>query len=192
MQNRTRDSILSHARATATQPGRISPHEELVEDINPANRSSTLLHGAEARQDPTSKTGIYLRPHGSNQNEAASTASTELSSSTCTSYNESGSPDSSVKPHNDHPSSAPRLAVKGEESTGPSSPRHVHMLRDWKWEILSIFTTLGLLTGILMTLGRYNHGKQPEWPYNININSLISVLTAMIIAQLGFVLAEST
>lgn len=192
MQDHTRHSKPSHARSTATHPARVSPNEELVEDSNPGNRSPTLLHSTEARLDPAPQTDIYLGQHGSNQNEGISITSTELSSSTCASHNQLGSCDGPAEPPSDCTSSASRLAVQPKEFTEPSGPRHVHVLRDWKWEILSIFTTLGLLAGILVTLGRYNRGKQPEWPYNININSLTSVLTAGIIAQLGFVLAEST
>lgn len=187
MQGRTRDSV-----PTATHSSRIRPHEGLLEVSNPANRPSTLLHGTEATQEPTSQPRMYLGQHGSDLNEEISITSTELSSSTCASLNRSGRLDHPAQPPSDRTSSASHLVVKRKRFIGSSSPHHVRMLRDWKWEILSIFTTLCLLAGILVTLGRYNRGKQPEWPYNININSLVSVLTAVLIAQLGFVLAEST
>ena len=122
---------------------------------------------------------------GFNQNDETLLASTERSSSTYVSDNHL----SGVEHTGDTPSTS-HLKVDQDDLIVSSSRQHIPLLRYWKWEILSIVASLGLLAGIFGTLARYNHGQQPEWPYNININSLISVLTAVIIAQLGFILAE--
>lgn len=69
--------------------------------------------------------------------------------------------------------------------------RHQPYFREWKWEILSVVVSFGLVIGILVTLAKYNGNEQPVWPYNININSLVSVLTALITAQLGVITSGS-
>lgn len=69
--------------------------------------------------------------------------------------------------------------------------RHQPYFREWKWEILSVVVSFGLVVGILVTLAKYNGNEQPVWPYNININSLVSVLTALITAQLGVITSGS-
>lgn len=63
--------------------------------------------------------------------------------------------------------------------------------RDWKWEVLSVLISFALVVGILVTLKEYDGNEQPVWPYNININSLISVFTAVITAQLGVTISAS-
>lgn len=68
--------------------------------------------------------------------------------------------------------------------------RYESSIWDWKWEIMSMVSSLGLLGGVCMTLARYHHSQQPEWPFNININSLVAVITTVLIAQLVFILAE--
>lgn len=190
MQKRKSVSGPSQARPTIAHPCRNSAFDESLESDNPDNQSSTLLHDTEAVEGPASQTGIHLRRAGSDRNDDGTTASADHSS-TCTPHNLARSLGGSTEPQSDLPSPSPRLKVRRATSSGSSRKCHAPMLRDWKWEILSMLTSLGLLAGILVTLGRYNDGEQPEWPYNININSLISILTAVIIAQLGFILAES-
>lgn len=188
MKDTTRISVPSRSTIFTHQIG--SPNGS-PEDSSPENASSILMHDTEALDDPTMLTGTYTsigRP-GSDRNDEGAVASTEPSS-TCVSQNWSLSLDGPFEPLSDRTSSSSRLNVKRKELSGSSRHHRFPMFRDWKWEILSILTSLGLLAGIFITLGRYNEGKQPEWPYHININSLISVLTAVIIAQLGFVLAE--
>lgn len=68
---------------------------------------------------------------------------------------------------------------------------HHPYFREWKWEIVSIVVSFGLVVAILVTLAKYNGNEQPVWPYNININSLVSVLTALITAQLGVITSGS-
>lgn len=89
------------------------------------------------------------------------------------------------------PSNSNLVVVHREKSKGPPSRCHVSYFQDWKWEILCLVTSLALLLGVFIMLMRYNRGEQPEWPYNININSLVSIITTIVIAQLGFILAQS-
>lgn len=172
--------IPSQARPATVHPCRLSASNESLENGNPDNQSSTLLQVTEVVEEPASQTGTYLRPAGSDRIDDGTMASADPSSP-CTPHNVARSLGGSTEAPSDLSS----------PSSGSSRKCHAPMLRDWKWEILSMLTSLGLLAGILVTLGRYNDGEQPKWPYNININSLISVLTAVIIAQLGFILAES-
>lgn len=190
MQDRQNVSVPSQVRPATVPPCRLSASNESLESGNPDNPSSTLLHDTEVAEGPASQTGIYLGRAGFDRNDDGTIAS-ENPSATCTSHNLARSLGGSTEPQSDLPSTSPRLRVKRAMSSGSSRECHAPMLRDWKWEILSMLTSLGLLAGILVTLGKYNDGEQPEWPYNININSLISVLTAVTIAQLGFILAES-
>lgn len=182
--------IPSQARPATVHPFRLSASNESLETSNPDNQSSTLLQVTEVVEEPASQTGTYLGRAGSDRIDDGTMASADPSSP-CTPHNVARSLGGSTEAPSDLSSPSPRLKVKREGSSGSSRKRHAPMLRDWKWEILSMLTSLGLLAGILVTLGRYNDGEQPEWPYNININSLISVLTAVTIAQLGFILAES-
>lgn len=191
MQGSTRLEVPGFHKPTTVHCGRPSSPEGSSEDDNSDNQSYILPHPSEPLHDQTSTTRMYLECPGYDPSDESLMASAERSSSTYVSTHRPGSLDGPVEPHIRGTLSPSRLAVKQEESNGSSRQRPAPLLQYWKWEILSIVTSLGLLAGILVTLGRYNHGKQPEWPYNININSLISVLTAVIIAQLGFILAES-
>lgn len=182
--------IPSQAKPATVHPCRLSASNESLENSNPDNQSSTLLQVTEVVEGPTSQAGTYSGRAGSDRIDDGTMAS-EDPSSPCTPHKLASSLDGSTEPQSDLSSPSPRLRAKREKSSGSSRKCHAPMLRDWKWEILSMLTSLGLLAGILATLGRYNDGEQPEWPYNININSLISVLTAVTIAQLGFILAES-
>lgn len=121
-------------------------------------------------------------------------ASTDRSSYTCVSGcsgTHIGVLNDEVEPDNGRIPSNSNLVVHREKSNGPPSRCHVSYFQDWKWEILSLMTSLALLLGVFIMLMRYNRGELPEWPYNININSLVSIITTIIIAQLGFVLAQS-
>lgn len=176
---------------TTVYSRRLSSSHDSLEDSSFDHRSYMLPHRSESLQDPGPQTRSHVgRPEYETSGEGL-VDSTESSSSTYVSLNQPGSFGDPIEPHNDPKSSSSRLTVKQEESNGSSRQRHVPLFRHWKWEILSIVSSLGLLAGILVTLAKYDHGTQPEWPYHININSLISVLTAVIIAQLAFILAES-
>lgn len=191
MQGSTRLEVPGFSRPTTVHRGRGSSPNGSSEDENSHNRSYLLPRATEPLQDQGSATRMYFECPGYDRSDEGLMASAERSSATSVSIYRPGSVDGPVEPHIRATSSSSRLTVKQEESVGSPRQRPVPLLHHWKWEILSIVTSLGLLAGILVTLGRYNHGKQPEWPYNININSLISALTAVIIAQLGFILAES-
>lgn len=191
MQGGTRVEIPGFHRPTTVHRGRPSSLDGSSEDNNLDNRSYLLPHPTEPLQDQPSTTRMYPECPDYGPSDENLMASAERSSSTCVSVHRPGSLDGPVEPHIRGTSSSSRLTGNQEELNWPPRQRPAPLLQHWKWEILSVLTSIGLLAGILVTLGRYNHGKQPEWPYNININSLISVLTAVIIAQLGFILAES-
>lgn len=190
MQDSKKISVPSQAGPATVHACQLSASDESLENSNPGNQSSTLLHGTEVVEGPASQTGTYLGRAGSDRDNEGTKASADPSA-TCTPHNLARSLGGSTETQSDLSSPSPRSRVTHAESSGSSRKWHAPMLQDWKWEILSMLTSLGLLAGILITLGRYNDGEQPEWPYNININSLVSVLTAVTIAQLGFILAES-
>ncbi|KAH8777875.1 hypothetical protein F5883DRAFT_237794 [Diaporthe sp. PMI_573] len=185
MDHGTRISVPSSRRHITAQPRRPGSPAESLEDSNSDNPLCTLE--GDSLQNPTLRPNLLVAggPNGHDQ-EYERLTSTERSSSTCVVL------DDPTEPHASHTSSFPRLITEKEGPSAPSRQSHIHSLRNWKWEVLSILTSLGLLIAILVTLARYNHGTQPEWPYNINVNSLLSVFTTVIIAQLGFILVETS
>lgn len=190
MQHDTRLHESGHSVPTTHARGRGSS-ASLVES-NSDEQPHTLPQDTASLYDQTSQTRRNIGQHGYDQNFKVLQPSIECFSSTCLSSNLSASPNDTVVPHSCRTTSPSRLTVTQEGSDGSLHRRDGSFYRDWKWEILSLVISLGLLAGIFVALSMYNHGIQPEWPYGININSLISVLTTVMIAQLGFILAEGT
>ncbi|KAI0543984.1 hypothetical protein F4679DRAFT_566587 [Xylaria curta] len=81
-----------------------------------------------------------------------------------------------------------RHRFKYEHCHIPFQRRHVFI--SWKWEIIAMFLAMGLLGSIYGILKRYDGQRLPDWGSAININSLIAVLSTILRALLGFVLAE--
>lgn len=191
MPNSTMRRNSSHNRPATTYSTRLrSPDGSLSEAI-PNNRSCTPHHNTESLQGSTTDEGIHLGHAASIVNYQGSIAWREGSSSINTPRTGPGCLAISVLPRTGRLLPSSRLMVNDEDPDASPHDLHISTFREWKWEILSIVTSLGLLAGIFVTLASYSNERQPEWPYNININSLVSVLTAVIIAQLGFILAES-
>lgn len=161
-----------------------------LEDSSPDTRSLPLSQDTDPLQKTTSQERLHLGRYYNDQEDALLT-STQRSSSTCVINNQNTVLDESFDSHACLTPSSSRLPAEQGYVSVPHRQCYIDLLRKWMWEALSIVSSLGLLTAILVTLARCNHGTQPEWPYNININSLISVFTTIIIAQLGFILAGS-
>lgn len=192
MPNSTMFRNSSHNRPATTYSTRLHSPDGSSGEAIPNNRSCTPHHNTESLQCSTTHEGIHLGHAASIVNYQGSVVSREGPSSTDAPQTGPGCLDISVLPRNGHLSSSSRLMVNDEDLDASPRDRHISTFRKWKWEILSIMISLGLLAGIFVTLASYSNERQPEWPYNININSLVSVLIAVIIAQLGFILAEST
>lgn len=76
--------------------------------------------------------------------------------------------------------------------TSPSlrQTKNHHVLRYWTWELASLVTTVGLFAGIVTVLLKYDGQELPEWPYSININTLIALMSTVLRASMVFVVAE--
>jgi hypothetical protein len=73
------------------------------------------------------------------------------------------------------------------------APRVLSLMADfWVWEILScVLATICLLV-IVAVLAVYQDRPLPQWPNYISINSLISIMTAIMKASLMIPVAEGT
>ncbi|KAI9776888.1 MAG: hypothetical protein M1839_009336 [Geoglossum umbratile] len=63
-------------------------------------------------------------------------------------------------------------------------------LTRWNWEISSLLVAIALLISIFATLAKYNGEKQPAWRYDINLNSLIAVLSTVLRAMVVVIVTE--
>ena len=61
----------------------------------------------------------------------------------------------------------------------------------WTLEILSCVTSLGFLIAIIVVLWRYDGRPMPDWPHDITLNALVSVLSTVMKAAMAFVVSES-
>ncbi|KAL3293103.1 hypothetical protein RB213_015357 [Colletotrichum asianum] len=60
----------------------------------------------------------------------------------------------------------------------------------WRFEFLALLISCAAFAAIAALLGVYNERAQPEFAYNININTLIAILSTVLKATLVFVVAE--
>lgn len=59
------------------------------------------------------------------------------------------------------------------------SRRH-HVFRYWLWEIVSLAITVMLLAAIIALLCHYEGQQVPRWPFSINLNTLIALLSTIL------------
>lgn len=67
--------------------------------------------------------------------------------------------------------------------------RH-HVFRFWTWELLSLFVALGLMAATIAILAHFEGQKVPEWPFSINLNTLIALLSTILRAAMLVAVAE--
>ncbi|KAK6222498.1 hypothetical protein QIS74_04200 [Colletotrichum tabaci] len=84
--------------------------------------------------------------------------------------------------HQPHPPGGP------EPSPKPSRTRHV--LRYWGLEILTVFAAVCLLAAIVALLAYYDGHYMPEWPFEINLNTAIALLSTFLRAAIVAAVAE--
>lgn len=63
-------------------------------------------------------------------------------------------------------------------------------LGSWKLEFLAASLAVGLLAAIFITLARFNGQDVPNWPANLNLNSLVAIYATLLRALLLFAIAE--
>jgi hypothetical protein len=64
------------------------------------------------------------------------------------------------------------------------------ILRVWWLEILCCFLVIGASLAIVATIYPYRDRPLPQWPYNLSINSLVSIYVVVLKAAMLLVLAE--
>lgn len=82
-----------------------------------------------------------------------------------------------------------RTSIKDEESHGLAR-RTRGPLVSWWLEGLAIVVSLLLLAAIVGLLYHFDGKEQPEWPYWINLNTVVATLSTILRAQLLLVAAE--
>ncbi|KAI0889538.1 uncharacterized protein GGS22DRAFT_176841 [Annulohypoxylon maeteangense] len=68
--------------------------------------------------------------------------------------------------------------------------RRHHVFRFWPWEIMSLITAIGLIAATYSILSHFNGQKLPEWPFSINLNTLVALLSTFMRAAMLVCVAE--
>lgn len=71
-----------------------------------------------------------------------------------------------------------------------SEPGFVGVWKDWWWEVLCGFLAVGSLISITAILFPYDGRPLPIWPYNLSINSIISIFVVIMKASMYLVLSQ--
>ncbi|KUI59958.1 hypothetical protein VP1G_07183 [Cytospora mali] len=88
----------------------------------------------------------------------------------------------------DHQPKPPNQPPNVKPAPRPSHLRHI--LRHWYLEILTIFVSTVLMTAIIVLLSTYNGKQMPEWPFSINLNTVIATLSTFLRAAMLAAVAE--
>ncbi|KAK7408053.1 hypothetical protein QQX98_009768 [Neonectria punicea] len=65
-----------------------------------------------------------------------------------------------------------------------------HVFRFWSFEIPSLILAVGLLVVIVTILAAHHGQKLPDWPYKLNLNTIIALLSTVFRATIVMILAE--
>jgi hypothetical protein len=79
------------------------------------------------------------------------------------------------------------ITTKDFQST--QKPKHGPM-RSWLWETLSLIFAMALLITIIAVPAYYNNQILKQWPYDINLNTIIALLSTFMRASMLLVVAE--
>ncbi|KAI2640860.1 hypothetical protein GGS26DRAFT_180332 [Hypomontagnella submonticulosa] len=71
-----------------------------------------------------------------------------------------------------------------------SKTRRHHVFRFWPWEIGSVVVSFGLIAATFSILSHYNEQKVPEWPFSINLNTLVALISTIMRAAMLVGVAE--
>lgn len=66
----------------------------------------------------------------------------------------------------------------------------VATLKQWTWEFVALFSSMAAFVAMVILLVISDGKPQPEWAYDLNINTLIAVLATLLRAAMLFILAE--
>ncbi|KAF4962268.1 hypothetical protein FSARC_9657 [Fusarium sarcochroum] len=104
----------------------------------------------------------------------------------------------SIKPHSNVTSSTHLIETKEPEvDTTPTQepqdaqkPSKSGPMRSWPWEILSLVFALALLIATIAIPAHYDQKVLKQWPYDINLNTVIAILSTFMRAAMMLVVAE--
>lgn len=72
-----------------------------------------------------------------------------------------------------------------EEERPAVTPRPLtHVWKAWLFEILSLVAGVSSLIAIATVLGMYNDQRQPQWPYSVNLTTLVALLATILRSML--------
>ncbi|KAF0328635.1 hypothetical protein GQ607_004047 [Colletotrichum asianum] len=82
------------------------------------------------------------------------------------------------------------VGFKQTKAATDKSTTKMAILWVWRFDFLALLISCAAFAAIAALLGVYNERAQPEFAYNININTLIAILSTVLKATLVFVVAE--
>ncbi|KAI1775735.1 hypothetical protein F4818DRAFT_414800 [Hypoxylon cercidicola] len=96
-----------------------------------------------------------------------------------------------------HPGLYPTDTEDARDSVGQYAPtdavapaRRHHVFRFWPWEIGSVLVASGTIVATYAILSRFDGQQVPEWPFSINLNTLIALISTIMRAAMLVGVAE--
>lgn len=65
------------------------------------------------------------------------------------------------------------------------------LLKFWTWEIISLFLTIGLIVAIVAILSHFEGRPLPDWPFGINLSTLVALLSTILRTLMLVTVAEA-
>ncbi|KAK2764175.1 hypothetical protein CKAH01_15781 [Colletotrichum kahawae] len=69
-------------------------------------------------------------------------------------------------------------------------PRRHGALRSWRWEALALVLAVASVVAMIVIPALYHEAPEAEWPFSININTVIALLTTLMRAAMLVAVAE--
>jgi hypothetical protein len=105
-------------------------------------------------------------------------------------------PDHQEKVSNELDHESVPFASSNDHSTPPNGKDHLipspvpvrQEIWSWKLEILCILIAIILLVTITVVFGAFNNRQQPDWRYNVNLNTFAAIFSTIFAILVGAVL----
>ena len=98
---------------------------------------------------------------------------------------------SNIPVENSHSGSLSMHQSSGTNGSKPSLNKRGAIFRAWREELISLLVGLIVLVATIVILSQFNDERQPSWPYVINLNTLIALLSTVFRSML-LVVAEGS
>lgn len=82
-----------------------------------------------------------------------------------------------------HSSCSEEISREEERPAFASGPL-AHVWKAWLFETLSLVAGVSSLIAIATILGMYNDQRQPQWPYSVNLTTLVALLATILRSML--------